>query len=123
MSLGGIFMKWIRSEEEVDKLLTEMLTKGRGNHITQSVVFNKSNPRQMRLLKMVLMSNESFSGFIKELITHEFSDTILPSEMEAGVSKVDKQSEIDIISNDVEEVENSVDDVKSVKKKGIEKFI
>ena len=71
--LGELRMGWLRSEEEVDELIEEMLKKGKGKYVTQSVVFNKSNARHMDLLKKVLMSSESFSGFTRELIAEKFS--------------------------------------------------
>lgn len=96
------YMNWYRSEEEVDKLIETMLGKGKGVHITQSVVFNKQNPRQMRLLKMILMSTESFSGFMKELTTHKFKDVKLPSEIANDV-----QSNSNRIKDNSKEVLNS----------------
>lgn len=66
-------MAFIRTEEEVDKLIEEMMNKGKGNYITQSVVFNKKNSRHVELLKKTLMSSESFGGFVKEVLLEKFS--------------------------------------------------
>lgn len=66
-------MAWLRSEEEADQLIEEMLKKGKGKYITQGVVFNKTNPREMELLKKALMSATSFSGLTKEMLTHKFN--------------------------------------------------
>ena len=72
-------MAWLRSEEEVDELIEEMLKKGKGKYITQGVVFNKSSPREMDLLKKALMSATSFSGLTKEMLTHKFNGIDLAS--------------------------------------------
>lgn len=66
-------MAWLRSEEEAEQLIEEMLKKGKGKYITQGVVFNKTNPREMELLKKALMSATSFSGLTKEMLTHKFN--------------------------------------------------
>lgn len=67
-------MTWLRSEEEVDALIEEMKSRGKGKYITQGVAFNKTCPRQMDLLKSALMSSISFSGLGKELLAVKFSD-------------------------------------------------
>ena len=66
-------MTWLRTEEEVDAIIEEMLNKSNGKYITQGVAFNKSSESQMKLLKMVLMSSYSFGGMIKELIAEKFT--------------------------------------------------
>lgn len=66
-------MAWLRSEEEVDALIEEMMKKGKGKYITQSVTFRRDSPRQLELLKKVLMSSESFSGFTREVLTEKFN--------------------------------------------------
>lgn len=66
-------MGWIRSEEEVDKLIEEMLTKGKGKYVTQGVAFNKESPRQMDLLRKTLMSSTSFGGYVKDMLAHQFN--------------------------------------------------
>ena len=81
-------MAWLRSEEEVDALIEEMMKKGKGKYITQSVVFSKTNPRHLDLLKKVLMSSESFSGFTREVLAEKFSDVgIQPTSN--GLSKTE----------------------------------
>jgi hypothetical protein len=70
---GASHLAWLRTEEEVDALIAEMMKKGKGKYITQSVVFRKTNPRHMELLKKALMSSESFGGFTKELLAEKFS--------------------------------------------------
>ena len=67
-------MTWVRTEEEVDALIQEMLNKNKGRYITQGVAFNKSSESQMRLLKLMLMSSYSFGAMVKELIAEKFSD-------------------------------------------------
>lgn len=67
-------MGYIRTEQEVDKMIDEMVRKTKGKYITQGVSFNKESARQMELLKMVLMRATSFSGFIKELLAQEETD-------------------------------------------------
>ena len=66
-------MAWMRTEEEVDNIIEEMLKKSNGKYITQGVAFNKSSESQMKLLKMVLMSSYSFGGMVKELIAEKFT--------------------------------------------------
>jgi translation initiation factor 2 beta subunit (eIF-2beta)/eIF-5 len=66
-------MTWLRSEEEVDKMIEDMATRTKGRYITQGVSFNKTCPRQMELLKKALMSSVSFSGLGKELLAVRFS--------------------------------------------------
>lgn len=61
-------MGYIRTEEEVDRMIDEMLKKSKGRYITQGVSFSKENERHLELLKMVLLRSHSFSGFIKELL-------------------------------------------------------
>ena len=61
-------MGYIRTEEEVDQMIDEMIRKNKGKYITQGVSFNKDSPRQIELLKMVLLRANSFSGFVKELL-------------------------------------------------------
>ena len=63
----------MRTEEEVDNIIEEMLKKSNGKYITQGVAFNKSSESQMKLLKMVLMSSYSFGGMVKELIAEKFT--------------------------------------------------
>lgn len=59
----------MRSEEEVDAYIKEIIDRTKGKYLTQGVSFNKNSERQLRLLKLVLMEADSFSGFIKELLT------------------------------------------------------
>ena len=65
-------MAVVRGEEEVDKIIQELLTKSKSNHITQSVTFKKDSPRQMELLKFALMNSESFSALMKEFLAREY---------------------------------------------------
>jgi len=67
-------MAFIRTEDEANQLIEEMMKKGKGKYITQSVVFNKQNPRHIGLLRRVLMSSESFGGFVREVLAEKFSD-------------------------------------------------
>lgn len=66
-------MIWIRSEEEVDAMIEDMVKRSKGRYITQGVSFNKESPRQMDLLKKALMSSASFSGLGKELLAEKFN--------------------------------------------------
>lgn len=61
-------MGYIRTEEEVNRMIDEMVKKSKGRYITQGVSFNKENERHLELLKMVLLRSQSFSGFVKELL-------------------------------------------------------
>lgn len=67
-------MEWLRSEEEVDKMIEDMLNRTNGRYITQGVAFNKTCPRQMGLLKKALMSSVSFSSLGKEMLAIRFSE-------------------------------------------------
>lgn len=62
----------IRTEEEVDKIIEEMVSRTKGTYITQGVSFNKTCPRQLGLLKKALMASSSFSGLIKEILAVNF---------------------------------------------------
>ena len=68
-------MTWLKSEEEVDKLIEEMKQRSKGRYITQGVAFNKSCPRQMDMLKKALMSSVSFSGLVKEMLALRFYES------------------------------------------------
>ena len=67
-------MEWLRSEEEVDKMIEDMVNRTNGRYITQGVAFNKTCPRQMGLLKKALMSSVSFSSLGKEMLAIRFSE-------------------------------------------------
>lgn len=84
-------MAWLRTEEEVDTLIEEMMKKGKGKYITQSVVFRKTNPRHIELLKKALMSSESFSGFTKEILAEKFSGTGIETVSHPEISVVEKK--------------------------------
>lgn len=88
-------MAWLRSEEEAEQLIEEMLKKGKGKYITQGVVFNKTNPREMELLKKALMSATSFSGLTKEMLTHKFNGISLQqNEIIEGKTEEIKKKDI-----------------------------
>lgn len=86
-------MGHIRSEQEVDEIIEELMKKGKGNYITQSVTFRKSNPRQIELLKHALMNSESFSGLVRGLLTEKFSDngTQVVNELKPVEDKAQKK--------------------------------
>ncbi len=67
-------MAWIRSEEEVNKMIEDMKNKNRNKYITQGVTFNKDSESHMQLLKYCLMYSSSFSGLVKELIANRFNE-------------------------------------------------
>ena len=71
-------MKWLNTEEEIEKVIEDMVNRTKGAYITQGVSFNKSCPRQMGLLKMALMSSQSFSGLIKELLAVKQGESLSP---------------------------------------------
>jgi len=73
-------MAWIRSEEEADEMIAEMLEKGSGKYITQSVLFKKDSPKQMELLKKAIMSSTSFGAFIKQILSEKFDGVELRNE-------------------------------------------
>lgn len=63
----------MRTEEEVDKMIEDMIKRSKGRYITQGCSFSKTCPRQLALLKQSLMSSTSFSGLIKELLAQKFN--------------------------------------------------
>lgn len=67
-------MEWLRSEEEVNEMIEDMVNRTNGRYITQGVAFNKTCPRQMGLLKKALMSSVSFSSLGKEMLAIRFSE-------------------------------------------------
>lgn len=67
-------MTWVRTEEEVDIIIKEMIRKSKGKYITQGVAFSKDSESQLKLLKIALMSSYSFGGFVKELIAEKASN-------------------------------------------------
>lgn len=83
---GAESMNYLKSEEEVEKLIEEMKLRTKGNYITQGVSFNKDCPRQMDLLKNALMGSASFSGLIKELLALKYSN----DNINTNVSKIEK---------------------------------
>lgn len=69
-------MGFLRSEEEVDKMIEEMKRKSKSKYLTQGVVFNRESKHQMAMLKFVLMRASSFSGYVKELIAEKMEISI-----------------------------------------------
>lgn len=69
-------MAILRTEEEVDRIIEELLQKGNGKYITQSVLFKKDSPQQIELLKNVLMRSTSFGGYVRRVLTHKFNEEI-----------------------------------------------
>jgi len=67
-------MAWIRSEEEVNKIIEDMKNKNKNKYITQGVTFSKDSDTHMQLLKYCLMYSGSFSGLVKELIANRFNE-------------------------------------------------
>lgn len=81
-------MTWLRTEEEVDAMIEDMVTRGKGKYITQGVSFNKTCPRQMNLLKLALMSSVSFSGLGKELLALRFNDIPTPTPPQTYIREI-----------------------------------
>ncbi|RKJ63442.1 hypothetical protein D7X33_26015, partial [Butyricicoccus sp. 1XD8-22] len=67
-------MTRIRSEEEAEAIIQEMIKRTKTDYITQAVTFNKNKSRHLELLKFALMSSESFGGFMKELLAEKYND-------------------------------------------------
>ncbi|AZU98961.1 hypothetical protein pW2_129 [Bacillus phage pW2] len=63
----------MRTEQEVDAMIEDMIKRTKGKYITQACAFNKTCPRQIELLKKALMSSVSFSGLIKESLALRFN--------------------------------------------------
>lgn len=64
----------MRTEEEIDVMIENMIKRTKGRYLTQGVSFNKTCPRQMKLLKKALMSSVSFSGLAKEMLALRFDN-------------------------------------------------
>jgi hypothetical protein len=64
----------MRTEEEVNQMVDEMIARTKGKYITQGVSFNKECPRQIGMLKKALMSSVSFSGLAKEMLALRFDE-------------------------------------------------
>lgn len=67
-------MAIVRSEDEAECIIEELLQKGKGKYITQSVLFKKDSPQQMELLKNVLMRSTSFGAYTKKALI-DYIDT------------------------------------------------
>lgn len=64
-------MAIIRSEKEVERIIEELMQKGNGKYITQSVLFKKDNPYEIEMLKKVLMRSTSFGGYVRKVLANE----------------------------------------------------
>jgi len=58
----------VRSEQEAERIIEELLNKGSGKYITQSVLFKKDSPQQLELLKNVLMRSTSFGEYARKAL-------------------------------------------------------
>lgn len=58
--------------DNVDQYIDE-LKEIKGKYITQGVSFNRDNPREMHLLKMVLLEQYAFSALIKEMLAVRYN--------------------------------------------------
>ncbi|MEK4121939.1 hypothetical protein [Lysinibacillus sp. FSL K6-0102] len=61
-------MAIVRSEQEAKRIIEELLQKGKGKYITQSVLFKKDSPQQLELLKNVLMRTTSFGEYTRKAL-------------------------------------------------------
>lgn len=61
-------MAIVRSEQEAERIIEELLQKGKGKYITQSVLFKKDSPKQLELLKNVLMRTTSFGEYTRKAL-------------------------------------------------------
>ncbi|AYP68223.1 hypothetical protein PQE75_gp091 [Bacillus phage vB_BcoS-136] len=69
----------MRTEEDVNKMIYDMVKRTKGKYITQACAFNKDCPRQMEMLKQALMSSVSFSGLVKEMLAMKFGGNFVNS--------------------------------------------
>ncbi|MGE7840790.1 hypothetical protein ACQKNX_08355 [Lysinibacillus sp. NPDC093712] len=67
-------MAIVRSEEEAEKIIEELMHKGNGKYITQSVLFKKDSPQQIELLKNVLMRSTSFGEYVRRVLINNLSN-------------------------------------------------
>ncbi len=90
----------MRTEEEVDEMIEDMKRRTKGRYITQACSFNKDCPRQMYLLKKALMSSVSFSGLVKEMLSHRFTEPTNYSVVGNGYGNItNSQFPTDNVSN------------------------
>lgn len=54
--------------KSIDRRIEDMVSRTKGQYITQACSFNKDSPRQMELLKFALENSDSFSGLVKEML-------------------------------------------------------
>ena len=107
-------MELIRSEEEVDKMIQEMIEKSKGRYITQGVAFNKNNKRHLEMLKYVLLRSESFSSYIKEYLAKK----VVESENEGKPLNVNVEVSSPVVETKIknEIVEEKKEESKDEKK-------
>lgn len=86
----------LRSEEEVDAYIEDLISRTKGTYITQGVSFNKTSTKQLRLLKLVLLECDSFSGFIKELLTLRYHGGNQPPVVQ---NQHNIEERIDVVKN------------------------
>lgn len=60
------------TQENVDEYLQDLYDDTKGQYITQGVSFNKDNPYQMGLFRLVLLEPHSFSSTCKHLLEKHF---------------------------------------------------
>jgi hypothetical protein len=65
--------------KDFDKKIAELISKTKGQYITQGVAFNKDCPRQMELLRFALTDSVSFSGLVKELLALKMNGSPIES--------------------------------------------
>lgn len=56
------------TKENVDDYISDLMSQNNGNYIVQSVAFNKSDDKQMSLLRTALLQSRSFGAYVRELL-------------------------------------------------------
>jgi hypothetical protein len=57
------------TEENVDAFIQDLIEGSSSDYIVQSVAFSKHSVKQLELLRMALIANTTFGGFMKELLS------------------------------------------------------
>jgi predicted CopG family antitoxin len=89
----------LRSEAEVDAYIKDLIERTKGTYITQGVAFNKTSEKQIKLLKLALMEADSFSGFIKELLTIRYNGGFTPPTLTNALNSVKNEKDESVKKN------------------------
>lgn len=95
-------MRRKRSDDEVDRMIEDLVSKTKNNYITQGVSFNKNKESHMKLLRLALTYSESFSGLVKDLIDEKFD---IDTNMIMNNVKTNNQTTSEKVQNNLKQDE------------------